>query len=466
MARKTAGNTTARRKSAQTAQNPRGPRKPAHKKPTSKKKDAAKARQSAAGREPAGRRKTSAAGKATASRKDSAAHRAVGMSDAARSKSVRSKAAGSKSAVPELVARQVAVGRVVKHQAAAEKTAERKPTDRKSVERKATEPQTSRGKPTPRKAAQPSVGERRAASAMPPAPPKRTAAPLDFSKFPPESLTHAERWICLACVWEVFTRHMGLAPRTALLEIKRYTPSLEELGAQMAARPYFIPGEAKSPCPYCGSSSKWHARMASHRIESGKATDVLRRELLKSLAKSADQFAVLEQKSTQQEAFFDWLEKISKQLDLDNPGWLREVSLHYLSRKEPKVDWNAEFQRIHSIRRSRRLEEGWEVDGRRLFLSPPLFDELLLVQYLLSRSHRAGGLTLERRYTLPELWHRLRNSGYLRTVGVTAGNPSDALEQLLGYLGGGDASVRFYYIVDRRAFLETAKLLSAAKSKR
>lgn len=330
---------------------------------------------------------------------------------------------------------------------------------------KAKKPPAPKGKATvtPRKAAP----RKAAPTPKPQAVPKKTAlAPLDLSKFPPESLTQGERWICLACVWEVFTRHMGLAPRTAMLEIKRYTPSVEELSAQMAVRPYFIPDDPKSPCPYCGSASKWHARMACYRIESGKATDALRRELLKSLPKASGQFAVLEQKSTQQEAFFDWLEKISKQLDLDNPAWLTDVSLHYLSRKEPKVDWAAEFRRIHSIRRSRRLEEGWEVDGGRLFLAPPLFDELLLVQYLLSRSHRAGGLTLERRYTLPELWHRLRNSGYLRTVGVAAGNPSDALEQLLNYLSGGDASVRFYYIVDRRAFLETAKLLATAKPKR
>ncbi len=118
------------------------------------------------------------------------------------------------------------------------------------------------------------------------------------------------------------------------------------------------------------------------------------------------------------------------------------------------------------MRRSRRLEEGWEVDSGRLFLAPVLFDELLLVQYLLSRSHRAGGLTLEGRYTLPELWHRLRNAGYLRAVGVQAGNPSDALEGLLAYLSGGEGSVRFYYILDRRAFLETAKLLSTAKVRR
>ena len=89
------------------------------------------------------------------------------------------------------------------------------------------------------------------------------------------------------------------------------------------------------------------------------------------------------------------------------------------------------------------------MDSGRLFLAPELFDELLLVQYLVSRSHLAGGLTLERRYTLPELWHRLRNSGC----------------QLLEYLSGGDASIRFYYVVDRRAFFETAKLLSTAAKK-
>ena len=57
-----------------------------------------------------------------------------------------------------------------------------------------------------------------------------------------------------------------------------------------------------------------------------------------------------------------------------------------------------------------------------------LFDELLLVQYLVSRSHKAGGLTLEGRYTLHELFVRLRNSGYLRTVAVQTHNPGDALE--------------------------------------
>ncbi len=322
-----------------------------------------------------------------------------------------------------------------------------------------------KGKPAPTtkraRTAKPEQKAKRAPRAKTATPKKKPAgAPLDLSKFPAESISQTERWICLACVWEVFTRHMRLAPKTALQEIKRYTPSIEELSSAAVARPYFLPTDPKAPCPYCGSKSKWHARMATYRIESGKATDALRRELVKSLAKSGDQFAVLEQKATQQAAFFEWLEKMSQQLDLDDPAWLRDVSLHYLSRKDPKTDWKAAFERVHSIRRSRRIEEGWEVDGGRLFLAPVLFDELLLVQYLLSRSHLAGGLTLERRYTLPELWRRLRDAGYLRAVGVQAGNPSDALEQLLAYLSGGEAMVRFYYIVDRRGFLEIAGMLA------
>jgi hypothetical protein len=97
-----------------------------------------------------------------------------------------------------------------------------------------------------------------------------------------------------------------------------------------------------------------------------------------------------------------------------------------------------------------------------------LFDELLLVQYLVSRSHRAGGLTLEGRYTLPELYARLRNSGYLRAAGISAQNAADALEQLVTHLGGGEAAVKFYHVVDRRDFLgkmKSLKLVTPPKPK-
>lgn len=287
--------------------------------------------------------------------------------------------------------------------------------------------------------------------------------PLDLSAFPPESIAQSEKWICLACVLDVFTRHMGLTARTAHLEIKHYTPSLAELGAAAPTRPFFAPESPKDPCPYCGSPGKWHAWLRVYRIESGKATDALRRELVKSLPKSDGQFVLLEQKATGQHAFFEWIDKISAGLNLDDPRWLSEVSRHYLSRKEPKEDWQALFAATHSIRRSRRLDTGWEVDLGRLFLAPALFDELLLVQYLASRSQKAGGLTLEGRYTLPELFSRLHNAGYLRAVEVQAHNPSDALEQLLDHLSGGETALKFYHIVDRRDLLEKTKALRLEK---
>ena len=66
-----------------------------------------------------------------------------------------------------------------------------------------------------------------------------------------------------------------------------------------------------------------------------------------------------------------------------------------LARRLPKEDWTSIFDQIRFVRRSRRLAEGFEVEGAGLFVAPALFDEILLIQYLLSRSHKAGGRTFE-----------------------------------------------------------------------
>ena len=336
----------------------------------------------------------------------------------------------------------------------------------KPVSKKRSKP-AARAKPAKKAAAKKTAPKKpvkkaalKTAAAKPKAPRTRAAAQvpsLALSAFPPESVVTVEKWLCLACISDVFTRHLGVSPRTAYLEIKRYTPALAELDAAADTRPWFSNSPVQKECPYCGSPAKWHARLSVHRIESGKATDARRRDLIKSLPQ--DEFTVVEEKATQQEAFFEWLEKIGKGLDLDDPRWLGEVAMHYLGRKEPKTDWRAAFDEARSIRRSRRLESGWEIDADRLFLAPHLFDELLLVQYLVSRSHRAGGLTLEGRYTLSELTSRLRNSGYLRAVGVHAQTTGDILEQLVAYLGGGESPVKFYHILDRRDLLDKVKRL-------
>jgi len=285
----------------------------------------------------------------------------------------------------------------------------------------------------------------------------RKAISIDLSLLPAELITTEYRDVCLACVLDVMTRHLGLSLPKAQTEVRRYVPSLEELRAKDLSRPFFVRAGENTSCPYCGAASKWHTRLTIYLIESTKSTDVQRRALLKSLPEAV--FVVLEEKATQQDAFYQWVERISASLDLDDPRWLFEVSRHYLARKEPKTDWDALFGQVRSIRRSRLLETGYAIDQNRLFLARFLFDELLLVQYLVSRAHRSGGLTLEGRYTLHELFARLRKSGYLRDAGVEGRNPSDAFEQMLTHLGGGDTAQRFYYVVDRRDLLDRIKVL-------
>ena len=138
-----------------------------------------------------------------------------------------------------------------------------------------------------------------------------------------------------------------------------------------------------------------------------------------------------------------------------------ETARAYLARLQPKTDWPAIFAGLRAIRRSQRLPEGWERDGSRLFLAPATYSEVLIVQYLLSRSHVHGGQTLEGRLTLQELIRRLRYGGYLQAKAIPAGDQFEILEQLMDQLAGGSGKVKLYYLVDRRDFLEKVKSVYA-----
>jgi hypothetical protein len=106
----------------------------------------------------------------------------------------------------------------------------------------------------------------------------------------------------------------------------------------------------------------------------------------------------------------------------------------YLERREPKTNWDEVFDELRAVRRSSRLSEGWERDGARLFLAPGIYSEALLIQYLVSRSHAHGGLTLEGRLTLMELVRRLRYSGYLEQLGITEHDPGEVFERVVNHL--------------------------------
>jgi hypothetical protein len=284
---------------------------------------------------------------------------------------------------------------------------------------------------------------------------------LDLSAFPPGSVTEYSTLVCLACTFKIFTTQLGLAPRTAYSEIRKYTPSVAELTAPKAAPPFFDSEEKHPHCPYCNAAKRWHARFDTTRLEGEKSTDVARRKLIKSLPQKDNQFQVIESKSDRRTSFFDWLDTLDRKVELDDEAWLLETAQAFLARNEPKTDWAEAFKGVRAVRRSQRLKEGWEREGARLFLAPLVYSEALLVQYLLSRSHAHGGRTLEGRLTLPELIRRMRYGGYLDAKEISAGDQFEILEQVIDKLSGGSAKVKLYHIVDRRDFLEKVKSVYA-----
>ncbi|HEX8128164.1 MAG TPA: hypothetical protein VF527_03615, partial [Pyrinomonadaceae bacterium] len=280
---------------------------------------------------------------------------------------------------------------------------------------------------------------------------------LDFSDFPPGMVNAYTRLVCLACIFDLFTKQLGLAPRTAYSEIKRHAPTAEELTSDAPARPYFDSDERHPRCPYCNAAKRWHARLDTYRIEGGKATDAPRRALVKSLPKAEEQFTMLESRSTKRDIFFSWLDALGRELDFTDDAWLITVTRHMLERKEPKTDWADIFANVRAVRRSQRLAEGWEHEGTRLYLSPPLYADALLIQYLVSRSQAHGGITFEGRLTLVELVRRLRYSGQLEAQGITERDQFEVLEQLIERLTGGTTAAKLYFLIDRRDFLDKVK---------
>jgi hypothetical protein len=284
---------------------------------------------------------------------------------------------------------------------------------------------------------------------------------LDLSAFPPGSVTEYSTLVCLACTFDIFTRQLGMAPRTAYSEIKKYSPTIAELTAPKAVRPFFDSEEKHPHCPHCNAAKRWHARLDTYRIEGGKATDPARRKMIKSLPKKDEQFQTIEIKSDKRTIFFDWLGTLGHNLDMDDDAWLMETTRAYLMRLEPKTDWTEVFAGLRAVRRSQRLPQGWEKEGARLFLAPVVYGEVLIVQYLVSRSHVHGGRTLEGRLTLQELIRRLRYSGYLDAKEISPGDQFEILEQLIEKLSGGGGKLTLYHIVDRRDFLEKVKSVYA-----
>src|SRR5437588_823675 len=295
---------------------------------------------------------------------------------------------------------------------------------------------------------------------------------LDLSEFPPGTITEYTTLVCLACIFDIFTKQFGLAARTAFSEIKRHTPTIEELTNRQAMRPYFDSDEKNPHCPYCGSAKRWLASFDTYCIEGGKMTDAARRALIKKLPTAGDQFIVIDKKSDSRAVLFEWLDTLGLNLDLNDPRWLLEATRMYLERRDAKANWDEVFAEVRSVRRSSRLSEGWQLEDGRLFLAPSLYGEAILIQYLVSRSHAHGGLTLEGRLTLMDLVRRLRYVGYLDQISITERDSGEVFEKVVEHLaatpdwsryGTADGSRRVKASTKKKTTKKTAKKSSKSR---
>src|ERR1044071_9068396 len=215
------------------------------------------------------------------------------------------------------------------------KTAARKakPSAKKAAAAKAKKGKAAASK---KGAAKPKAAQKAAAKAQPAKATKTTKTTkakaakdvLDFGDFPAGSVTRHEVTLCLSCIYKLFTNQLGLAPRTAYNEIRRYAPTVEELTARAPQRPFFKPSGEKNPhCPYCDAPKRWHARLSVYRVEGGKASDAARRALVKKLPTKDEQFLVTEEKKTARQVFFEWLERLGQTLDFEtDEAWMIEAA--------------------------------------------------------------------------------------------------------------------------------------------
>jgi hypothetical protein len=282
-------------------------------------------------------------------------------------------------------------------------------------------------------------------------------AAINWESIPPQLITELFLRQCLKCGFDLMTKRLGLAARTAYSEMKKFVPDAQAFRAREVERPLFRSAESAVPCPYCEAAKRWVATIRLVEIDVHKDISKQAKALLTAVRRHEEEYTIAKDTRLPIQVFSDWLERLSHRLNFDGERWMRDATLEYLRRREPGADWS-ESEKVSQVLPSRRLEEGWEQDGNRLYLSPALYGDVLVVQYLLSRTHLHGARTFEGRLTAFEFYHRLRRAGYLEKRGIEADDPGSALEGAINKLSE-EGVIKPVSIIDRTAYLEQLKAL-------
>lgn len=287
-----------------------------------------------------------------------------------------------------------------------------------------------------------------------------------FDSIPNSALSVTSLAVCLKCAFDFFTKQLKLSVQKAYSELKKHVPEETDFTGASTSRPHFFVTEEVTHCPYCNGSKQWFAQFLAYRIDAHPSFEKERKKLWTALRKEPDRFTIWKPERTPMQVFSEWLDRLKRSLDFEDDNWLIHVGLEQIKRSAPSNQWNEILKNgVRRIQISRQLEGDWNYEEGRLYVSPIIYGDILMVQHLLSRSHLHGGRTFEGRLTLQELIWRLRRMGYLEARQIEAHEPFEIFEQAVTRLvDSGPAAV--YYAVDRSQYLEKLKAIYDKKRKK
>lgn len=286
--------------------------------------------------------------------------------------------------------------------------------------------------------------------------PLMTKAKIIWENVPESLRSEKSVRVCLKCGFDLMTKQMGLAARTAYTEMRRFVPQPAAFRTE-PQRPVFVSSGPVSNCPYCEAAKRWIATISAIGIDAHRDIRKVAKEVLAAVKRKPTEYSIVKDTRTPVQVFSDWLDRTSLGLNFDGEMWLRDAAVQYLRRHEPLADFTG-LENVSRILLSRRIEKGWEREVNRIFLSPVLYGDVLVVQYLLGRTHLHGALTLEGRFTHFEFFHRLRRLGYLEARGVGTEEPTEFLESAIDKVAE-DGDIKPHLIIDRTAFLAQLKVV-------
>lgn len=287
---------------------------------------------------------------------------------------------------------------------------------------------------------------------------------ISFDTIPSSAILETTLKICLKCAFDLFTKQLKLALRTAYIELKKHVPEETDFTGASTVRPHFFDEEGLTHCPYCNGAKRWFAEFRAIRIDAHSSFEKERKKLWAALKKDPERYTLWTPERTSMQIFSEWLERLKGAIDFEDDAWLLEVAVAQIKRAEPSNKWDEILKSgVRRVQLSRPVEGHWQYENGLLYASPALYGDALMIQHLLSRSHQHGGRTFEGRLTLQEFMRRLRRISYFQAKGIDASDPYEEFEQAIARIvDSGPGAV--YYAVDRRDYLE--KLKSVYEKKR